>query len=218
MREGARQLHELYRVPFRVVFLTRNLGFAGANNAAVPLTSGRLLLLLNSDVMPSRPGWLARMRAFYDATPGIGSLGVKLLYEDDTLQHAGLYFRREPNTTVWENEHYFKGLEQTFAPANVTRKVPGVTGACLMISRALYLEQGGLRGMYLQGDYEDSDLCLRLLTAGYDNWYLADVALYHLEGQSYGWTGRTRASRYNAWTHTHLWDDVIRTTMAKFSA
>ena len=47
-----------------------------------------------------------------------------------------------------------------------------------MISRALYIEQGGLRGMYVRGDYEDSDLCLRLLTSGYDNWYLPDVELY----------------------------------------
>jgi GT2 family glycosyltransferase len=158
------------------------------------------------------------MQTFYDVTPRIGALGVKLLYEDDTLQHAGLYFRRDADAAVWENQHYFKGLERTFASANVARTVPAVTGACLMIARALYLQQGGLRGMYIQGDYEDSDLCLRLLTSGYDNWYLPDVELYHLEGQSYGWTGRTRTSRYNAWTHTRLWNDTIQAAMARFSS
>ena len=218
LRDMARQLHDLYQIPFRVAFLKRNVGFAGANNAAVSLATGRLLLLLNSDVFPADNGWVGRMKAFYDATPRIGALGVKLLYEDDTLQHAGLYFRREHRAAVWENQHYFKGLERTFRSANTARKVPGVTGACLMISRALYLGQGGLRGMYVRGDYEDSDLCLRLLTSGYDNWYLPDVELYHLEGQSYGWTDRSRASRYNAWMHTRLWNDVIEAAMARFGS
>ena len=110
---------------------------------------------------------------------------------------------------VWENQHYFKGLERTFRSANTARKVPGVTGACLMISRALYLEQGGLRGMYVRGDYEDSDLCLRLMTSGYDNWYLPDVELYHLEGQSYAPSIRRVANQYNMWLHSHIWGERI---------
>jgi GT2 family glycosyltransferase len=216
LRDLARQLHQLYRLSFRVVFLTRNVGFARANNAAASLATGRLLLLLNSDVIPAGQGWIGRMQAFWDATPRIGALGVKLLYEDETLQHAGLYFERDDRTGVWGNQHYFKGLEPTFGPANVAKPVPGVTGACLMVARTVYLDHGGLRGLYLQGDYEDSDLCLRLMESGYDNWYFPDVQLYHLEGQSYGWTGRARLSRYNAWMHTHLWNDEIEAAMARF--
>jgi GT2 family glycosyltransferase len=209
LRTVARELHELFHISFQVMFLTRHLGFAGANNAAVAAAKGRLLLLLNSDVFPIEPGWISRMGAFYDRTPNMGALGVKLLYEDDTLQHAGLYFRREDSSGIWQNQHRFKGFDRNFGPANETRLVQGVTGACLMIARDRYNEVGGLSGKYLQGDYEDSDLCLRLLTAGYANWYLPDVELYHLEGQSYEWTGRSRISRYNAWTHARLWNDTI---------
>ena len=63
--------------------------------------------------------------------------------------------------------------------------MPAVTGACLMVERALYERSGGLPDDYVQGGYEDSDLCLRLIEAGRRNWYMADVELYHLEAQSY---------------------------------
>jgi GT2 family glycosyltransferase len=205
LRDMAAQLFPIYRLPFRVAFLSRPGGYAAANNAAVALARGRLLVLLNSDVFPSRPGWLERMAAFHDETPDIGALGPKLLFEDDSLQHAGIRFDRGPASTVWENAHYFKGLHRTLPAANVTRPVPAVTGACLMIGRELYERFGGLSGEYVRGDYEDSDLCLRLLEAGFVNWYLPEVELYHLEGQSYDRGVRALTFRYNTWLHTHKW-------------
>jgi len=207
-------LHELYRVPFRVAILEQHHGFAGANNAGATLARGRLLLLLNSDVLPALPGWLTMMARFYEATAGIGALGPKLLFDDDSLQHAGIYFHRAPASHVWENAHYFKGLHRSVPGANVTRTVPAVTGACLMIARSLYERFDGLRGIYVQGDYEDTDLCLRLLEAGFENWYLAECELYHLEGQSYDLAARLRNGRYNSWLHTHLWNDAITDVMA----
>jgi GT2 family glycosyltransferase len=213
--DAAAQLFRLYRIPFRVAMLKRNAGYSAANNVGVSLARGRLLLLLNSDVLPDRPGWLGTMVAFYDATPGIGALGPKLLYEDDSLQHAGMYFSRPAGSYLWQNSHYFKGLHRCLPVANVARPVPAVTGACLMIDRALYALVGGLRGMYVQGDYEDSDLCLRLIQAGYENWYLPTAELYHLEGQSYPGVLRQLTYRYNAWLHTRLWNEHIEDVMAQ---
>jgi GT2 family glycosyltransferase len=209
----AEQLYRLYRVPFRVVFLSHNGGFSVANNAGASVARGRLLLLLNSDILPDRAGWLSAMRDFFDRTPQIGALSPKLLYEDDSLQHAGLFFDRPPGSRLWANEHYFKGLHRHFPPANIARRVPAVTAACLMASLDVYGELGGLRGAYVQGDYEDSDFCLRLAEAGYDCWYLPEVELYHLEGQSYSGSQRELSSQYNMWLHTQLWDDRIQRAM-----
>lgn len=209
LSRSAWQLHELYRLPFRVATLTRNAGFAVANNVGASLARGRLLLLLNSDVLPEAPGWLAELVAFHDATPGIGAVAPKLLFEDGSLQHAGLYFRRLPGSSVWENAHYFKGLERDLPEANVRRRVPAVSAACLLMERHLYERVGGLRGEFVQGDYEDSDLCLRLRESGREIWYLPEVALHHLEGQSYPSELRRLTSRYNAWLHTRLWGDAI---------
>jgi GT2 family glycosyltransferase len=210
----APEMHALTGVPFRVVTLARNAGFSGANNAGVGVARGRKLLLLNSDVLPDRPGWLGTMSAFFDATPAIGALAPKLLYEDDSLQHAGMYFLRAPGSSVWENMHYYKGLNRTTPAANVPRAVPAVTGACLMIERERYEQLGGLRGQFVQGDYEDSDLCLRLRELGLASWYLPDAELYHLEAQSYPNELRRATSAYNTWLHSYLWSEAIAEVMA----
>ena len=79
----------------------------------------------------------------------------------------------------------------------------------MMIERALYEELGGLRRFFVRGDYEDFDICLRLIESGRENWYLPDVELYHLEAQSYAESERYFANRYNMWVHSHLWGERI---------
>jgi GT2 family glycosyltransferase len=214
----AAELFPIYRVPFRVAVLERNTGFAGANNAGVGLASGRLALLLNSDVLPEQPGWLGTMQRFYDATSKIGALGPKLLYEDNSIQHAGMYFHQLAGSSKWVDGHYFKGMHRSLPAANVARPVPVVSGSCLMIDRALYERLGGLSGAYVQGDYEDSDLCLKLWQEGLENWYLPEAELYHLEGQSYADDMRQPANRYNMWLHNHLWSERIAERMKQQEA
>jgi GT2 family glycosyltransferase len=212
-----RELFTLYGLPFKVVNLTAGAGFAGANRHGIAASSAPQLLLLNSDVIPDRPGWLTAMREFYAAQEGIGALGPKLLYEDDSLQHAGLYFHRAPGSKLWENAHCFKGLHRDFPAANVARPVPAVTAACMLIDRERYEAVSGLPLHYVQGDYEDSELCLRLSKAGFENWYLPQVELYHLEGQSYVADARRIPSEYNMWLHSEIWGDRIEELMTDFS-
>lgn len=216
LERQAHDLFALYGLPFRVVNLSAGAGFAGANGNGIEIAAAKRLLLLNSDVVPDRPGWIGAMSAFYEATPNIGALGPKLLYEDDSLQHAGLYFHRVAGAELWENAHCFKGMHRSFPAANVTRAVPAVTAACMLIDRSVYEAVGGLPLHYVQGDYEDSELCLRLGEAGRENWYLPDVELYHLEGQSYVPGERRIPSEYNMWLHTQLWGERIEELMAGF--
>ncbi len=209
LRLFAPQLYRLYRVPFRLAILNGNGGFAIVNNLGASLARAPRLLLMNSDVIPVAPGWLGRLLDFHESHERVGAVAPKLLYEDESIQHAGLYFYRPPGAHVWSNEHYFKGMHRDVAAASVSRAVPAVTGACMLIATQLYRELGGLRGMFVQGDYEDSDLCLRLAEAGYESWYCADVALYHLEGQSYATEERELISEYNKWLHSELWRDAF---------
>jgi GT2 family glycosyltransferase len=212
----AHGLHSIYGIPFRIAMMKGNAGFAGVNNCAVELAGADKLLLLNSDVVPSAPGWLARMSAFYDATPDIGALGPKLLYHDGSLQHAGMYFYRSPESKLWEKMHYFKGQHRHLPAANVACKVPAVTGACMMIDRGLYEGIGGLSHQYVQGGYEDTDLCLRLVEKGCEHWYLPDAELYHLEEQSYPKDVRKRVTGYNMWLQTELWGERIQDLMEQY--
>jgi GT2 family glycosyltransferase len=216
LAEQARQLFALHGLPFQIVNLTAGAGFAGANNHGIGVSRAKRLILLNSDVIPDAPGWIGAMSEFYERTPEIGALGPKLLYEDDSLQHAGLYFYRPPGSESWQNAHCFKGMHRDFPAANVPRPVPAVTAACMMIDRALYDGVGGLPLHYVQGDYEDSELCLRIAETGRRNWYLPSVELYHLEGQSYVPGARRVPSEYNMWLHSQLHGEQIEAIMADF--
>ncbi|MBA2489049.1 MAG: glycosyltransferase family 2 protein [Chloroflexi bacterium] len=213
--QKAAWLYPLYRVPFRVAILSVNGGFAFANNAGAALARGRLLLLLNSDILPDRPGWLGTLREVHDHDPTIGAVAPKLLFEDGSLQHAGMFFQHDQRTRSWSNEHYFKGLHGSLPAANVARQVPAVTAACMLIDVERYRSMDGLRGIYVQGDYEDSDLCLRLYEQGLRSWYTPEAHLFHLEGQSYPSAQRQIAGRYNRLIHTELWKDVIPAVMAE---
>ena len=69
--------------------------------------------------------------------------------------------------------------------------------------------------MFVRGDYEDTDLCLRLRELNREIWYLPDVELYHLEGQSYPTAERAAVSEYNRWLHTQVWGSVLEDLSAK---
>jgi GT2 family glycosyltransferase len=209
----AERLARLYPVPFRVAVLSANGGYSTANNLGMTLARGPLALLMNSDVLPDEPGWLGKLVAFHRGLSNPGAVAPKLVYEDDSLQHAGMYFERPIGARLWANEHYFKGMHRSFAAACRNRPVPAVTAACLLVRTSLYRDVQGLHGTFIQGDFEDSDLCLRLHERGCENWYAADVTLYHLEGQSYPSAQRHANGEFNRWLHTHLWDRRIASLM-----
>jgi len=210
-----RGLETVYGFACTLAVHTRNLGYAPAVNTGAGLARGRWLVLLNSDVVPAEPGWLGRMRAAA-ARDGVGAVGPKLLFDDDSLQHAGLYFWRDPRGR-WFNRHFHKGYPCRWPAADVARAVPGVTGACVLIARERFAAVGGLSESYIVGDYEDSDLCLRLHEAGLSCWYEPSAVLYHFERQSImkhdGYT-RTAASEYNRWLHATRWAARMEAVMA----
>jgi len=210
-------LHGLYGLPMTLIVQARNYGYSAANNTAAAFARGRHLLFLNSDVIPDRPGWLPRLAAVLDGNPQVGAVGPKLLFDDDSLQHAGLYFDRDPSGR-WYNHHYFKGMPRDFHPACKPRRVPGVTGACLLMSRGLFRTIGGFSEDYVIGDFEDSDLCLRIRAEGCEIVYEPRVELYHLERRSISrHTGYTRgvASLYNGWLHAGRWSDAMADLMRR---
>jgi GT2 family glycosyltransferase len=172
---------------------------------------------LNSDVVPIDGRWMSRLRAAATRQRHIGVVGPKLLFEDDSLQHAGLYYGREL-TGRWLNRHFYKGYPRDYAPANVPRAVPGVTGGCMLMERALFERLGGLSEDYIIADYEDSDLCLRLFEAGRACWYEPAVELYHLERQSVakheGYM-RSVVSEYNRSLHQSRWEGLMEEVMRR---
>ena len=205
-------LYEANRVPFRLLVTSENRGFAGANNLGISVSRAPCLLLLNSDVIPVEPGWLEKMLAVIDRGPDVGIVGARLFYPNGSIQHDGMMFQWEPSWNAYLNKHPRSGME---ASANSVAGMnhAAVTAACLLIRRSTYDAVGGLDEGFLIGDFEDSDLCLKVKQLGLQIVCLGDINLTHLERQSFTGIGasgfRERVSRYNAWRHQCRWSESI---------
>ncbi|WP_051687116.1 glycosyltransferase family 2 protein [Microbulbifer sp. HZ11] len=210
---------QLFPVPFKVAYAGRNLGYAGANNFGARFATSDKLVLLNSDIIPSEPGWLSRIEEKSRGLEAVGVVAPKLVFEDGTIQHLGMSFSRSAEFgNLWLNEHPGKGKPEWLLGVQSVVEAPAVTGACMFISRTLYESVGGLDETYVLGDFEDSDLCLKLRKAGYRHYVLGDEKLYHLERQSqnlfenHDW--KFKITLYNAWQHTERWGDLIEELVA----
>ena len=211
-----RGLHAVHGMPAILIVQSGNFGYASACNSGAEAARSGILLMLNSDVIPAGRGWLQPLLEALAADPSLAAVGPKLLFEDGSLQHAGLYFERGP-FGEWYNNHYYKGYPRYYPAAQRACRVPGVTGAALCVRQEAYAAVGGFTTDYVIGDYEDSDLCLKLRAAGGEIAYVPGAELYHFERQSIrvhdGYT-RSLAAAYNRQTHHKRWSSTIEALMA----
>lgn len=160
-----------------VVRHDENRGFARACNDGARAARGDLLVFLNNDTLP-RPGWLDALRAAAEAAPDVGAVGARLLYPDGTIQHAGIGF-----TPDFEPFHVHQGVPGDAPVVTEDRDCEAVTGACLLVPRAVYDEIGGFDEGYRMY-FEDIDLCLRIRATGRRVRYAAGSVVVHLERAS----------------------------------
>ena len=134
-----------------------NLGTARADTP--------LVLHLNNDVEATSPGWLEDLVG-WSTVPGVGVVGVKLLYPDGTVNHAGIGFGREDGLAHVLFERLPAADFGYFFLPHAARNVAAVTGACLLTPTALYRDLGGFDEKELGVAYNDVDYCLRAQAAG----------------------------------------------------
>jgi GT2 family glycosyltransferase len=203
----AASAHARFGLPFRLLILAQNFGFAPANNFALREAAGEFVCFMNSDVFPITPDWPTRLAARLEADPDLGVVGPLLLFEDGSVQHQGLYFRRLPMYGNWHFPQHEKKGWRVGDAAGLVRK-PVITGACMMARRSLVLEIGGFDEAYVIGDFEDTDLCLKLRRLGLASAVDLDVRMHHLERRSQAASAeqwRTNLTLANAWTHQRRW-------------
>ena len=157
--------------------------YAVVNNLAVQATESPLICLLNDDIAPLTPDWLAIMVGHL-ADPAVGIVGARLSYEDRSIQHAGVVML--PDGT---GEHLLR-----FAPdceidtqnePLMSREVSCVTGACLLTRRTLWDRLGGMNEAYASA-FNDVDFCLRAGELGQGVVFAADAHLLHAESVTFG--------------------------------
>ena len=152
------------------------------NNYGMKFATGDVYVCLNNDVEVIEPEWLTRL-VEKAIRKDVGVVGGLLLYEDNTIQHAGVVI----GMGGWA-DHVFKGMKpqhygSPFVSPMVTRNVSAVTGACLAVSKATIEKIGGFDEKFIVCG-SDIELALRANQHGLVNIYDPNVHLYHYESKS----------------------------------
>jgi O-antigen biosynthesis protein len=159
------------RYDARIVQMDRSFNFSCMINAGVAATRAEILLLLNNDVEITAPGRVETAIA-HAMRPEVGVVGSRLMYPDNTVQHAGMVLRPGPTEeTRVRSEHVLRG-----APAaadgylyqlRTIRNYQCVTGALHVMRREVFDQLGGFDEVAFPVEFGDVDFCLRARRAGY---------------------------------------------------
>ena len=167
----------------RVITWEREFNYSAINNFAVREARGEYLLFLNNDVEVISEGWMTFMLGNCQREE-VGIVGAKLYYPDDTIQHAGTIIGIGGIAG-----HAFLNMPRSrtgyLHKASIQLNVSAVTAACMMMKRSVFESLQGFEER-LSVAFNDVDLCLRTVQAGYLVVYLPWAQLYHYESRSRG--------------------------------
>lgn len=168
---------------FKVIDINTEFNYSNINNIAVANSKGEYIVLLNNDTTVITPNWIELMLG-YAMQKHIGTVGAKLLYPDNTVQHAGVILglggvASHAFISAHKNDVGIYG--RLAVPYNYAAN----TAACLMVSKKKFNQVHGLEED-LKVAYNDVDFNIKLLKEGYYNVFVPQVELYHYESKSRG--------------------------------
>ncbi len=176
---------------FKCIRDTGDFNFSRLMNCGAASATGKYLVLLNNDTEVTHADWLTAM-AEQCQFKKTGAVGAKLLYPNNTIQHAGVIIGLGGIAG-----HTFVGMDKDapgyFHYLQCINNYSAVTAACLMVRKECFDEVGGFEEK-LAVEFNDVDFCLKLKDKGYNNIYLPHVVLYHYESISRGHPLKTQKS------------------------
>jgi N-acetylglucosaminyl-diphospho-decaprenol L-rhamnosyltransferase len=180
--------------------VSRNVGFARANNIGARALPGSAYLLVNNDAFVHRPGSVAKLLA--DLRPGVGIVAPRLLNEDGSLQPTVVPFTT-PSVALVRASGLSRFVPNRSRPFWSThwdhassQEIEATIGAVMLVRGEVWDAVGGLSEtsfMYA----EDLDLCWRARRLGVTAWFDAEAEFVHVGGASSGtrWTGQERGQQ-----------------------
>jgi GT2 family glycosyltransferase len=153
------------------------------NLAAATLQSG-ILVFANDDMVMKSPDWDGEISRLF-LRPDVGIVGGKLLYPDETIQHAGVLFGWK-GSTIHEGIYESGDAEGPARRWMTTRAVSAIDGAFLATPSALFHEVGGFDELYLPVCHSDVDYALRLRSRGLRVLWTPHVVLILSNGAEVG--------------------------------
>lgn len=186
--DGSREMVENLFPQMLLINSGGNVGFARANNAALPRATSPLVLFLNPDTEVSRAG-LDKMISFMKADPSVGALGCKIRNSCGSVQQLGIQRFPSPVGELMKmlclSERTQPRLGRLFPYHDPEKsgEVKKLFGACLLVRRAVLDKVGSFDERFFMY-CEDVDLCQRILKAGWRLYYLSEVEILHLGGSA----------------------------------
>jgi glycosyltransferase involved in cell wall biosynthesis len=168
----------------RVVAYDYPFNYSAINNYGVSKAKGDIVGFINNDIEVIAPCWLGEMVS-HALRPGIGCVGAKLYYSNESLQHGGVILG-VGGVAGHSHKHLPKNHPGYFRRAMLTQNLSAVTAACLIMRKSVFEEVGGFDEKKLTVAFNDVDLCLKVREAGYRNLWTPYAELFHHESLSRG--------------------------------
>ena len=177
--------------------------YSAINNWAVAQSGGDIVALINNDIEAISKGWIREM-AGWAWQDGVGCVGAKLLYPNETLQHAGVILGI--GGVAGHSHKYFSADSHGyFARPQLHQTLSAVTAACLFVRRSTFDAVGGLDEEGLKVAFNDVDFCLKVREKGFRNVYTPFAVAYHYESISRGAEDDpVKVARFNSEVDTML--------------
>ena len=220
------ELKALNSPRLRVLDCAGPFNFSAINNRGAREATGEYLVLLNNDTAVLHEEWLEEMLGIAQQ-PDVGAVGAKLFYPDGTIQHAGVILGMNDVPADRPFCHQAGDEGGYFGRAKLTQEYTAVTAACMLVSRALYLELGGLDEIRFQVSFNDVDFCQRLRQQGYRNVFTPHARLLHEESVSQKGAVESRAQEiklarfkaeqdrfYDTWRHDIAFDPAYNRNLS----
>lgn len=195
---------------FHVVTWKEGFNYSAINNFGASFAKGEYLLLLNNDTELLEPDSIREMLGFCQRED-VGIAGARLLYADDTIQHAGVVIGFGGIAG-----HTFIGLHKAensyFHRAMCAQDYSAVTAACLMTKKSVFEAVGGL-STELAVAFNDIDYCMKVRALGKLVVYAPYATLYHYESKSRGLEDTPqKVARFNREVAIFIkkWPDIIK--------
>ena len=167
---------------FRFEIEPEQFNFARMTNKGLRALDADHYLLLNNDIEVIDADWLKEMASCF-AYEKVGIVGTKLLYGNDTIQHAGVIVGLKDLAGHW----FYKqphDLSDPMGRLHVRNSLSCVTGAAMLVSKQCLEEVGMLDETAFAIAYNDVDFCVRAFKAGFRTVWTPFACLYHHESVS----------------------------------
>jgi GT2 family glycosyltransferase len=156
--------------------------FAKINNDVVKnyiSNNYEFLLFCNNDIKLLN-NVIYNMLLIFKENKNVGTVGARLHFEDNTVQHNGVVIFRDNNKNI-RISHL--GISTYYGYNTSNFEVVGNTGALLMIRKSTFEKCGMFNEQYVEC-FEDVELNLRCIISGLKNFISSKSVAYHYESKS----------------------------------